>query len=305
MTSGHEQLRERLGPLGARSGAAVRRPSAEVQAFAAELERLGAGAFWFPESYDVFAQASLLLAATSELMICSSIASIYARDATAAAGGAAVLAEAYGERFVLGLGVSHPPLVQRRGHTYAGPVSAMRAYLDGLDRAQDPTLPAAPRLLGALGPKMLRLAAERTAGAHPYCVPVEHTPFARDALGPDALLCVEQSFVLTGDRAVALDASRRYIDVHVGFDNYRNNLLRLGYAPDALDADSLLETLVVWGDEDAVLERAVAHLDAGADHVCVQALPTGETGVDQLQAVFETARRHQRFSGAAVAPVRT
>ena len=298
MAAEQDQLRKRLGPLGARSGAAVRRPAAEVQAFVGEIERLGAGAFWFPESYDVFAQAALLLAATSDITICSSIASIYARDATAAAGGAAVLAEAYAERFVLGLGVSHPPLVQRRGHTYAGPVSAMRAYLDGVERAQDPARPAAPILLGALGPRMLQLAADRTAGAHPYCVPIEHTPFARDILGPDALLCVEQSFVLSRDRATALDASRRYIDVHVGFDNYRNNLLRLGYTANGLDADALLETLVVWGDEDAVLERVLAHLDGGADHVCIQALPAADTGAEQLQSVLDVARRHPRFSSA-------
>jgi probable F420-dependent oxidoreductase len=278
-------LRQRLGIIGVRSGAIMRGSAAQIREFAGELEELRVNAFWYPETREVFAQGALLLAASSNLTVCSSIASIYARDPLAAAGGSMVLADAFDGRFVLGLGVSHRQLVEQRGHDYAPPVRAMRDYLDAIDAAQAAARPmtTAPRLLGALGPKMLGLARDRTAGAHPYCVPVQHTSFAREILGPEPLLCVEQSFVLTRDRRAALAASERYIDVHIGFENYRNNLVGLGFDPDRLDADSMLEKLVAWGDENAIMDRVDQHLAAGADHVCIQSLPAGEVAFEHLR----------------------
>lgn len=286
VTDLRDQLRARLGQVGVRGGGIVRGTSQSVVAHVGELESLGYGAFWFPETQNVFAQAAVLLAGTTDMVICSSVATIYARDAMAATGGANTLAEAYGPRFVLGLGVSHRPLVARRGHEFAPPLSAMREYLDQMDAITLAGALAAsppPRMIGALGPKMLELAGERTAGAHPYCVPVEHTAWAREVLGRDPLLCVEVAVVLTTDRQAAREAAGRYLTTHLGLDNYRNNLLRLGWEDRDFDDDGPLDRLVAWGDEHAIRERVRAHLDAGADHVCIQPLPPHDPGMSTLR----------------------
>jgi probable F420-dependent oxidoreductase len=171
------------------------------------------------------------------------------------------------------------------GERYERPLTKMRSYLDGMDNA--PFMAEAPstapkRVLAALGPKMLRLAAERADGAHPYFVPVEHTATARDALGQGPLLCVEQAAVLSTDPDVARAAARAHMAIYLTLPNYTNNLRRLGFGDDDLDApgsDRLVDALVAWGDVDAVVERVRSQRDAGADHVCVQVLGTDPADV--------------------------
>ena len=187
----------------------------------------------------------------------------------------ATLAEAYPGRFVLGIGVSHAPSVAARGSVYEKPIERMRAYLDAMDRASyqgpAPVAPA-PVVLAALGPKMLELAAERTAGAHSYFVTVEHTRMARPHLG-GAILAVEQTAVLETDRERAREVQRGFAARYLRFENYANNLRRLGWSEDDLagtGSDRLLDAVIVRGDVRAIVDRVREHLDAGADHVCVQ-----------------------------------
>jgi probable F420-dependent oxidoreductase len=213
-------------------------------------------------------------------VVATGIASIYARGAMAMNAGWRTVSEAFPGRFLLGLGVSHQPAVEGlHGREYGPPLQAMREYLDTMDGAlffaSEPT-EAPQRVLAALGPKMLALAAQRTSGAHPYFVPVEHTAIARETLGPDALLCPEQMAVLETDPDQARQIARRTMQTYLGLPNYTNNLRRLGYTDDDIangGSNRLVDAIVVWGDEDAVRARVAAHHDAGADHVCVQVLP--------------------------------
>jgi probable F420-dependent oxidoreductase len=246
----------------------------------AELDGLGYGSLWFGEAYgrESLTQALVVAHASRSLVVGTGIANIYARGAMAL-GGAARLIEAIAPgRFVLGLGVSHKPLVERdRKASFTSPIDTMAGYLDELQRAPyfgaDTVLP--PVVLGALGPKMLGLARDRTAGAHPYLVSVDHTRAAREALGPDALLVVEQAAVLDQDRAETLRRAHEHLAIYTGLSNYRNSWRRQGF--DDTDfirggSDRLAEALVIGGDETAILDRAHEHLDAGADHVCLQLL---------------------------------
>lgn len=290
--TGATALRERLGRVGVWSNAPAFAPVGHVREGAAALEELGFRAVWFPESVpgrESFTIASLLLCATERLVVCTGIMNVYARDPAAAANGARALAEAYPGRFVLGLGVSHAPSVAQRGHEYAKPLPTMRAYLEAMARAEyrppEPEEPA-PVVLAALGPLMLRLAAERATGAHPYFVPVEHTAFARERLGPGPLLAPELAVVLCHDRSAAREAAQGYLDTYLALENYTSNLRRFGYGDDDLAAggsDRLLDALVAWGDAEAIRERVRAHLDAGADHVSIQPLPPGDYRLDQLR----------------------
>jgi probable F420-dependent oxidoreductase len=256
-------------------------PIARAREVAAEIEAMGFGSILIPEmaGRDPFVLATLLLGATSRIVIGTGIASIYARDAVATNGAQQALNEAFPDRFLLGLGVSHAVAVEGlRGHTYGKPLTAMREYLDAMDAA--PYLgfrgDATPtRMLAALGPRMLELAATRTAGAHPYFVPLEHTAFAREHLGPDALLVPEQKIVFSTDPADARARARRAMAVYLGLPNYTNNLARFGYGPDDLadgGSDRLVDAIVAWGDDDAIKARVDAHRAAGADHVVVQVL---------------------------------
>jgi probable F420-dependent oxidoreductase len=219
----------------------------------------------------------LLLAASERLMVATGIANIWARDAVAAINGANTLNEAYEERFLLGLGVSHAPSVSSRGHDYAKPLTAMRTYLEAIDEhaygAPSPEHPS-PVLLAALRSKMLELARRRTAGAHPYFVPPTHTAKARAILGPVPLLAPEQAVVLETDAIRARELGRRHMAVYLGLPNYVNNLRVLGYDDaDFADggSDRLVDAIVAWGDEEAIARRVREHLDAGADHVAIQA----------------------------------
>lgn len=284
----------RLGRIGIWSFALERLPAAEERRFAQEVEALGFRALWIPESLgskEIFAHASLLLGATSTLIVASGIANIWARDPVAMANGAKTLSEAYGDRFLCGIGVSHAPVVEARtGGAYARPLAQMRTYLDAMDRAPfvgpNRADPPAPRVLAALGPQMLHLAAERSLGAHPYFVPVEHTPIARAALGPDPLLAVEQACVLETDPARARAIARKHMQRYLELDNYANNLRRLGWGDADIGGggtDRLVDAIVAWGDGAAIAARIRAHHDGGADHVCVQ--PLGDDPSGSVRAI--------------------
>jgi probable F420-dependent oxidoreductase len=262
----------KLGRVGAWSSAPALLPSAEARELVAEIDDLGYPALWFPEGPgEAFSNSALLLSWSRRLVVCTGIASIYARDPTAMARGAKILGAAYPGRFLLGIGVSHAPTVAARGHDYSRPVATMRSYLDAMDAAQylgaEPD-PPVERVLAALGPRMLELAAQRTAGAHPYFVPVEHTAFARERLGPGKLLAVELAVVVARDESEARSASAAYLEQYLGLDNYRRNLDRFGVG----EAEAF-DKMVAWGDPEAIAARVREHLDAGADHVCVQPLP--------------------------------
>jgi probable F420-dependent oxidoreductase len=289
------EARAQLGRVGVWLGALGRTAWPEARAAAARIEALGYGALWIsetPTGREPLAHAALLLGATDRIPVATGIASIWARDALAARNGALALAEAYPGRFTLGLGVSHAPAVQLRGQDYNKPLTAMRTYLDGFDAAPyDGVAPAVPvpSVLAALRPRMLDLARERTAGAHPYFVPVEHTAIARERLGPDALLAPEVSVVLESDPAAARERARRFMGLYLQLPNYTNNLRDLGWSPaDFVDggSDALVDAIVGWGDVDAVAGRVRAHLAAGADHVCVQPVATSvDHAVRELEAL--------------------
>ena len=282
--SDHDEARkwaERLGRVGAWTFDIERLTASAARDYVRELERLGIGTLWIPESLgskEVFAHAGLLLAATDRLVIATGIANIWARDATAMANGNRALCEAYPGRFLLGVGVSHAPVVRMRGASYEKPVEYMARYLDAMDKA--PYTGAPPpeppgRILAALGPRMLRLAAERGIGAHPYFVPVEHTTIARKALGTGPLLAVEQAAVLSTDPAAARATARKHMKRYLALDNYANNLKRIGWSDADLaneGSDKLVDAIVAWGDARAIRARVDAHLAAGADHVCLQVL---------------------------------
>lgn len=270
-----------IGRVGIWSFGLELQPAARAQEAAAEIESLGYGALWIPEAMgrEVFTHAGLLLAATRRIVIATGIANIWARDAMTMAAAQKTLTEAYPNRFLLGLGVSHAPLVETvRGHRYEKPLSAMRAYLDAMDVAPwiaPPPTTDLVRVIGALAPKMLKLAAARTAGAHPYFVPPEHTARARALMGPGPLLAPEQAVVLETTPTTAREIARAHMMTYLGLPNYVNNLKRLGFSDADVangGSDRLVDAIVAWGDLDAVGRRVRAHFDAGADHVCVQVL---------------------------------
>jgi len=246
------------------------------------VEDLGYSTLWYPEAlgYESFSIGSFMLSNSTRLMIGSSIANIYARDPFAARRGLRTLSSLYDDRFILGLGVSHAPMVEKlRGHVYDKPVPTMRRYLDGL--YEKPSNVAEwPVVIAALGPLMLKLAAERAAGAVPYNVTPEHTREARAALGPHKLLAVEQKVCLETDPAAARGLARRELHRYMTLANYRNNWLRLGFTEaDLADggSDRFLDAMVLWGDAATIARGLRTHLEAGADQVCIQPVhPEGD-----------------------------
>jgi probable F420-dependent oxidoreductase len=279
MTDGPREWAKRIGTVGVWAHDLERLTAAAAGEYAEALESLGYRALWIPESLgskEIFAHASLLLGGSRRLIVASGIANIWARDPVAMANGGRTLVDAYPDRFLQGMGVSHAPTVKTRGTTYARPLEYMRSYLDAMDAAPyvGPKVDV-PRVLAALGPQMLRLAAERTLGAHPYFVPVEHTTVARKELGAGPLLAVEQAVVLSEDAAVARAAARRHMKRYLELDNYVNNLRRLGWTDHDLadgGSDKLVDAIVAWGGPSAIKERVAEHTKRGADHVCLQAL---------------------------------
>ena len=274
------------GPVGLWTAALDAVEPAAVPDVVGALDAQGWDALWFGEAYgrEAFSAAQLYLSATSRMAVGTGIASIYGRDAVAASSAGRLLADRYPGRFLLGLGVSHAPLVERmRGHSYGKPLRAMTEYLDAMDAApwfaaggQTPP----PRVLAALGPKMLELARDRAAGAHPYLVVPEHTAQARAVLGEGPLLAVEQAVVLSDDPDVVRARAHWHLEIYTGLPNYRASWVRQGFDDDDVvrgGSDRLKAAMVVAGEE-AIVRRVREHLDAGADHVCLQVL--GEDAFD-------------------------
>lgn len=275
-----------LGRVGVWLGTLALLPAADERRAVQELERLGYGTAWYSESHlthEALTHGAVLLCGTEQIGVATGIASIWVRDATATARAAALLDEAFAGRFLLGLGVSHAPLVARRGHAYDRPLSAMRSYLDELDAATASRI-RVRRVIGALGPKMLELARDRADGAHPYLVTPAHTARARELLGDGPLLAPEQGFVLEPNARRARAAAREHLRVYLSLDNYRRSWRVLGFTDADFEeggSDRLVDGLVAWGDEDAIAARVQAHFKAGADHVAVQAL--GPEPLEQLR----------------------
>ena len=263
-------------------------PASRMKEAATEAEELGYGALWFGEATgrEVFTNAAILLSATERLVVATGIANIFVRDAWATNAASKTLAEAYPGRFVLGIGVSHRPMVEMRGHDYRSPLSTMRSYLEDMRRARFTAVQPereAPCLLAALGPRMLELSRDRADGAHPYLVTPKHTAQAREILGEGPLLAVEQAVALTDDRGEALRLARSHLSRYLKLPNYRNSWLRQGFTEEDLAGDGserLAEGLVAWGSEDDIRGRVREHLAAGADQVCVQVITDRpETGL--------------------------
>jgi probable F420-dependent oxidoreductase len=272
--------RQRLGRLGVWSFIDGLAPDDAID-LARRIEGWGYGALWLPEAVgrDPFAQIAALLARTERLIFATGIANVYARDPMTMNAVRKTLADYGGGRFVLGLGVSHAPMVTGlRGHEYGKPVTSMRNYLDAMEKSvYQGHAPAedAPIVLAALRKNMLGLARDRAFGAHPYFVPPEHTARAREILGPDRLLAPEQKLILETDPAKARASARKAMGIYLGLPNYRNNLLWLGFEEGDFEgggSDRLVDAIVAWGDEEALRRRVQEHWDAGADHVCIQPL---------------------------------
>ena len=262
--------------------------ASEAAESAQRIESLGYSALWIPETVGrhPFAHAAWLLANTSELVVATGIASIYHREPGVTLAAQNTLAEQSGNRFLLGLGVSHKPMVEGvRGLTYGKPVTTMREYLEKMDASPysgPKPASAPPRVIAALGPRMLELSRDACQGAHPYFTSPEHTAMAREVLGPDPWLCVEQKVILEEDPGKARDLARQTAQVYIGLPNYRNNWLRMGLGESDFDnggSDRFVDATFAWGDATAIRARIQAHYDAGATHVCIQPVhPEGAFG---------------------------
>lgn len=283
---------------------------ADACGVAVQLEDIGVDTLWIPEyaGRDPFVFASLLLTATSRLRVATGIAGIWSRDPMAMTAAHRSITEAFPDRFILGIGVSHGPIVQGiRGHHFEKPLRAMRNYLTAMDAATylGPTPKSAPvRVVGALGPAMLELARDQASGAHPLFVTPAHTARAREILGPAALLAPEQLVVLASTREEARAAAQWQISAHLALPNYVNNMRRLGFSEQDLangGSDRFFDATVAWGDTLAVSERVHEHLDAGADHVAIQLLTAGtdRPSVSEWQSLWVAlgATRGERSEG--------
>jgi len=287
------QARMNLGRVGIWTYQLNYQPAAKVREVAAELEELGYGTLWIGEAVyrEPLTHAGFLLSSTERMVIATGIASIWARDPFTMTAAQLTLAEAHPDRFLLGLGVSHARLVEGiRGHEYRHPLAKMRVYLDAMDaaaaayRAVKPAPP--PRVLAALGPKMLELAAERADGAHTYLVTPEHTVRARAQLGPAPWLVVEQAAILEKDAAKARAIGRRHVSRYLDLRNYTGNFRRLGFTAEDITnrgSDRLVDSLVAWGDLEDIATRVNDHLAAGADQVCIQVFDSDPHGLPLRQ----------------------
>ncbi|WP_036437316.1 TIGR03620 family F420-dependent LLM class oxidoreductase [Mycobacterium sp. URHB0044] len=268
----------------------------ETQQALESLEQQGWGTVWLPEAFgrEALSLSALSLSATSTITIATGIANIWGRDAQSMASAQRSLSEAFPDRFMLGIGISHPLVATARGGDYGGntgPLESMRAYLDAMDAAHyvgvSPPSMSAP-ILAALGPKMIALAGERGAGAHTYNSPVAHTAAARSILGEGPLLVPEVKVVLGKNAAAARTLAREFLPLALPV--YAKNLHRCGFSEDdvAAVADNVVDALVAHGDVTAVAARVQEHLDAGADHVCLNVLsPPGTLPTGQWQDLAE------------------
>ena len=289
-----------MGRVGLWSADFDLQPMAEAQEAIAEVEEMGYGAVWVPEAVlrEPFASTALLLSATKKIVLATGIASLHARTAQTMQAGWKTLTEAFPDRFVLGIGVSHAPMVTgvHKG-AYDKPYSTMVEYLDAMDAGVyfSPAPSTTPRrVLAALGPKMLQLAALRGDGAHPYFTPVEHTAFARDTMGGEAFLAPEVAVVMETDATKAREIARTYMKTYTRLPNYANNLKRFGFTDDEIveQNDRLVDAIVGWGSIDHVVARIKEHFDAGANHVCVQVLTdaTGTLPMRQWRKLADATR---------------
>ena len=253
---------------------------------AAELEELGYQALWIPDvGGPVFDAVEKLLASTKRVVVATGILNLWMHTPSTVAASYASLSAAHGDRFLLGIGVSHAPLIDAsEAGRYRKPLAATRTYLDALDEAE-PLVPIDHRVLAALGPKMLTLAATRAGGAHPYLVTTDHTREARETLGEGPLLLPEQTVILCDDAAEAHAIGTDWLRAYLALPNYANNLLRSGFSSDDLASvsDRLFDAIIAWGDEDAVIRRVNEHYAAGADHVCIQVLTPDPTAFPREQ----------------------
>ena len=276
-------------------------PIGEAVELVRKIEAWGYGALWVPEAVgrDPFALLAFLSARTERLIFATGIANIFARDPMSLRALQQTMAELSGGRFVLGLGVSHKPMVAGlRGHEYAQPLGTMRRVLESMKQAiylGPAPAEEAPILIGALRPRMLALSAELAQGAHPYNVPPEHTGRAREILGEGPLLCPDQKAILEKDPSVARGLGRKHLGTYLGLPNYRNNWRTLGFSDEDFEnggSDRLIDAVFVWGDETQIAARLQAHYDAGADHVALQPLRSdGEMGPElRLVEAFAPAR---------------
>jgi probable F420-dependent oxidoreductase len=261
--------------------------SVDAAAAAKRIESLGYGTLWIPETVgkSPMVLASWLLANTEKLNVATGIVNIYHREPGVTMAAQKSLAEQSGGRFLLGMGVSHKPLVEGvRGLSYGPPLATMRSYLEkmasapynGFPPAEDP-----PLVIAALGPKMLALAAEKCTGAHPYFSSPDHTHFAREIMGPDSWLCVEQKVILESDPAKARDLARPVAKIYNRLPNYCNNWLRMGLTEDDINSlsDKFIDTTFAWGSVEDIKARITEHMDAGASHMCIQPVnPNGQMG---------------------------
>lgn len=272
--------------------------AADNARIARQLESWGYRRLWIPEAFgcNPMVQAAWILGQTERLGVATGIANIYARDALATVNAQYGLNEMSGGRFLLGLGVSHAPIVEgMRGQAYKPPLATMRDYLEAMRATLYAGAPPAERpltVLGALGPKMLELSASHADGAHPYNVTPEHTAEARRTLGPGKLLLPEQIVLRQTDPARARATARAYIGGYLKFPNYCNNFLRMGFTAEDFaggGSDRLIDSVVAWGGEAEWRARIQAHLDAGADQVAIQVLPNeGRVLTPEDLALFET-----------------
>lgn len=255
-------------------------PTTRVREVVAELDEMGWGCLWRPESTgrDPLVSAALWLDACPRMAVATGIAQTYARHPLTTMAASRTLDEAFPDRFLLGLGVSHAPMVEGvRGLDYSTPLADMEAYLDAMDEAPFTGLARdgrPPRVLAALGPRMLDLSRAKADGCHPYFTTPAHTAVAREVIGPDRFLAPEHMVLLETDPERARRVARANMARYLQLPNYTRNLQRLGFTDDDLSAvsDRLVDAIVLWGDLDSIVARLREHLDAGADHVCVQAL---------------------------------
>ena len=252
---------------------------------AAQLaERLGYGAIWLGGSPNP-ARVTPLLAATERLVAATGIVNVWRDEPHTVAAETAQLQNTHPDRFLLGIGIGHPEATS----DYKRPLTAMRTFLDGLDNAQRP-VPVDARCLAALGPKMLDLSRERSLGTHPYFVSVDHTRFARERVGPGKLVAPEMACVLDTDVERARATAREYAKVYLGLSNYTNNLLRFGFTEsDIADegSDRLIDAVIPHGSAEEIAAAAREHLDAGADHVCLQTVGVRGVPVEQWTALAD------------------
>lgn len=273
--------------------------AAEAAAFAQRLESWGYSALWIPEAVarNTLVHAAWLLANTQKLIVATGIANIYGRDALAMNNANITLNEQSGGRFLLGMGVSHAPMVKLRGHDYRKPVATMRAYLLAMQDALciAPPPPERPlKILAALGPQMLALARELADGAHPYNGTPEHTARARKILGAGKWLCPEQKVLLETDPAKARQLARAQLKIYLTLENYCNHWRRLGFSDNDLSnggSDRFIDAIVAWGDEKTIRNRIQQHWDAGADQVCIKPVNPlgGELPDEKLLALLAPA----------------